>query len=76
MTEQELQNYAELADDWTGTSGEVQLGDAVRRLIAEVRALTEDIKVLQNHINGGNCGFDRNASHSENTYVCTCGYRG
>lgn len=21
------------------------------------------------------CGFDRNASHSENTYVCTCGWR-
>lgn len=21
------------------------------------------------------CGFDRNASHTEDTYVCTCGYR-
>lgn len=21
------------------------------------------------------CGFDRNASHAEDTYVCTCGYR-
>ena len=39
MTEEELRELESLAEDWRGTSGEVQLGDAVRRLVAEVRRL-------------------------------------
>lgn len=27
------------------------------------------------HFETAQCGFDRNSSHSENTYVCNCGWR-
>jgi hypothetical protein len=29
--------------------------------------------IIHNHTD--QCGFDRNASHTEDTYVCTCGWR-
>lgn len=71
MTEEELreiEQYVSRLNDDAYEGGSVYLG-YLSRLIADVRT-------LQKHIDGNECGFDRTASHCENTYVCRCGYRG
>lgn len=68
MTEEELRRIEELMKRRVFVP-RYEYTEAVASLIAEVRT-------LQKHIDGDECGFDRTASHCENTYVCRCGYRG